>query len=154
MSIDSNHDGVSNVILSSQDICVIGGVEGGVPFNALLLLLFLLNETFLGPHFFFVVAFTNRENASYTHSSCMLLTLSLTFVFRMACLKWSCQSTRTNYKQFIFTLSIQNYQHQQKNLATYLTIFRMTLLLIMWLIQNLFLDYYQHTHLISNNSFF
>jgi len=83
----------------------------------------------------------------------MLLTLSLTFVFRMACLKWSFQSTRTNYKQFIFTLSIQNYQHQQKSLATYLTIFRMTLLLIMWLIQNLFLDYYQQTHLISNNNF-
>jgi len=102
MSIDSNHDGFNNVILLSQDSYAIGGVEGGVPFNVLLLLLFLLIETILGPQFFLLLL-SQVEKRHYTHLNCAFLTLSLTFVFRMACLKWSCQSTRTNYKQFIFT---------------------------------------------------
>jgi hypothetical protein len=38
------YDGFANVILSSQDIYAIGGVEGGVLFNVLLLLMFLLIE--------------------------------------------------------------------------------------------------------------
>jgi hypothetical protein len=67
MSIDSNHDGFTNVILSSQDICAIGGVEGGVPSNVLLMLLFLLIETILGPQFFLLL-FSQIERRHHTHT--------------------------------------------------------------------------------------
>ncbi len=67
MYIDSNYDGFANVILSSQDICAIGGVEGGVLFNVLLMLLFLLIETILGPQFFLLL-FSQIERRHHTHT--------------------------------------------------------------------------------------
>jgi hypothetical protein len=67
MLINSNHDSFANVILSSQDICAIGDVEGGVLFNVLLLLLFLLIETFLGPHFIFLLLFSQTKKTHHTH---------------------------------------------------------------------------------------
>jgi hypothetical protein len=67
MFIDSNHDGFANVILLFQDICVIGGVEGGVPFNVLLMVLFLLIETILGPQFF-LLSFSEIERRHHTHT--------------------------------------------------------------------------------------
>ncbi len=63
MSIDSNHDGFANVILSSQNICAIGGV----PFNVLFMLLFLLTETILGPQFFLLLL-SQIERRHHTHT--------------------------------------------------------------------------------------
>jgi hypothetical protein len=71
MSIDFNHDGFANVILLSQDIYAIGGVEGGVPFNVLLLLLFLLIETILGPQFFCCYFHKLRKNIIHTPKLCV-----------------------------------------------------------------------------------
>jgi hypothetical protein len=67
MFIDSNHDGFANVILLFQDNCAIGGVEGSVPFNVLLMSLFLLIETISGPQFF-LLSLSQIERKHHTHT--------------------------------------------------------------------------------------